>query len=138
MGEDDEPVNGDTVWPTAAPAVAPAAQHWWSAAERSDWWQTRREESAQSDPRARAAPLFRSPAEDGEKSFGGKQRPGAGVKRKDPKLCAYLRKIEFWCAHARTPPSKRGVRLLVVLKGDAVDRMELVEPADVDRADSVA
>ena len=57
---------------------------------------------------------------------------------KDPKLHTYLRKIELWCAHTRTPPNKRGIRLLAVLEGDAFDKMELVEPADLDRADSVA
>ncbi len=34
------------------------------------------------------------------------------------------------------PPNKRGIRLLAALEGDAFDKMEIVEPADL--ADSVA
>jgi hypothetical protein len=55
---------------------------------------------------------------------------------RDPKLAVYLRKIRLWEAYTRTPPERRGIRLLAALEGDAFSKMELVEPASLAVPDS--
>ena len=48
-------------------------------------------------------------------------------------LLTYLRKIEIWEAYTKTDPSRRAIKLLSCLEGDAFEKLELVHPADLKR-----
>ena len=52
-------------------------------------------------------------------------------------LLTYLRKIEIWEAYTKTDPSRRAIKLLSCLEGDAFEKLELISPADLKRPDGV-
>ena len=46
-------------------------------------------------------------------------------------LLTYLRHVSIWEAETKVPKEKRGLRLLAKLKGQAFDKLEMIEPEEV-------
>ena len=59
---------------------------------------------------------------------GGKDDEPPDWDGKSEPLLKYLRQIDIWVEGTKMEPERRGVKLLGKLKGDAFDKMELIEP----------